>query len=134
MQEVGSGMKELETFLQNMAEGLRSLAGIVDTLADKSGQLQEFNTAGCEEVTKNVETLKVQTNNGSKRRKIIRTGKSTTAAEALFQVIKSKKSGIDTSDLIKETDFEEKKVRNIIYKLKKQNKIRAAKRGVYIAL
>ncbi|MCU0600625.1 MAG: hypothetical protein MUE70_15365 [Desulfobacterales bacterium] len=48
-------------------------------------------------------------------------------------VIKSKKAGIDTSDLIKETDFEDKKVRNIIYKLKKQNRIKTAKRGVYVA-
>jgi hypothetical protein len=126
-------MKELETFLQNVAEGLRSLAGIVDTLADKSGQLQEFNTAGWE-VPKNAEEMKVKpTNGGIKRRKIIRTGKAATAAETVFQVIQSKKAGIDTSDLIKETDFEEKKVRNIIYKLKKQNKIKAAKRGVYIA-
>jgi hypothetical protein len=125
-------MKELEFFLQNVAEGLRSLAGVVDTLADKSGQLQEFNTTGCEK-PKNAKALKVKSDNGSKRRKIIRTGKSTTAAETVFQVIKSKKSGIDTSDLMKETDFEEKKVRNIIYKLKKQNKIRTAKRGVYVA-
>ncbi len=126
-------MKELETFLQNVAEGLRSLAGIVDTLADKSGQLQEFNTAGSE-FTKNAGTVEVKPNNGgSKRRKIIRIGKATTASETVFRVIKSKKAGIVTSDLIKETDFEEKKVRNIIYKLKKQNKIKAAKRGVYIA-
>ncbi len=126
-------MKELETFLQNVAEGLRSLAGIVDTLADKSGQLQEFNTAGSE-FTKNAGAVEVKPNNGgSKRRKIVRTGKATTASETVFRVIKSKKAGIVTSDLIKETDFEEKKVRNIIYKLKKQNKIKAAKRGVYIA-
>jgi hypothetical protein len=125
-------MKELESFLQNVAEGLRSLAGIVDTLADKSGQLQEFNPAGCED-PKNAEAVKVNSNNVSKRRKIIRTAKTATAAEAIYQVIKSKKAGIDTSDLIKETDFEEKKVRNIIYKLKKQNKIKTAKRGVYVA-
>ena len=125
-------MKELETFLQNVAEGLRSLAGIVDTLAEKSGQMDKFYPAGCED-PKNAEGVKVKSNNGSKRRKIIRIGKATTAAEAIYQVIKSKKAGIDTSDLIKETDFEEKKVRNIIYKLKKQNKIKTAKRGVYVA-
>jgi len=125
-------MKELETFLQNVAEGLRSLAGIVDTLAEKSGQMDKFDPAGCED-SKNAEGVKVKSNNGSKKRKIIRIGKATTAAEAIYQVIKSKKEGIDTSDLIKETDFEEKKVRNIIYKLKKQNKIKTAKRGVYVA-
>jgi hypothetical protein len=122
-------MKELESFLQNVAEGLRSLAGVIDTLADKSGQ---FDPAGNED-PQNTKAVKVKTDNGIKRRKIIRVGKAATAADTIFEVIKSNKTGIDTSDLIKETEFEEKKVRNIIYKLKKQNKIKAAKRGVYIA-
>jgi hypothetical protein len=125
-------MKELESFLQNLAEGLRSLAGVIETLADKSGQLQKFNPSFNED-PQNVEAVKVKSGNGFKRRKIIRTGKAATAADTIFEVIKSKKAGIDTPDLIKETDFEEKKVRNIIYKLKKQNKIKAAKRGVYVA-
>ncbi|MCU0613599.1 MAG: hypothetical protein MUD09_00800 [Desulfobacterales bacterium] len=125
-------MKELETFLQNVAEGLRSLAGMVDTLACKSGQLDKLNPAGCED-PKNAEAARGKSNKGYKRRKIIRTEKATTAAETIYHVIKSKKAGIDTSDLIKETDFEDKKVRNIIYKLKKQNRIKTAKRGVYVA-
>ncbi len=72
--------------------------------------------------------------NEPRRRKIIRPGgKPATAAETVYQVIKSKKGGIDTSDLMDETKFDEKKVRNIIYKLKKQDKIKTAKRGVYVA-
>jgi hypothetical protein len=125
-------MKELESFLQNLAEGLRSLAGVIETMLAKSGQLRKFNPVGNED-PQNFEAVKVKSGNGIKRRKIIRTGKAATAADTIFEVIKSKKAGIDTSDLIKETDFEEKKVRNIIYKLKKQNKIKAAKRGVYVA-
>jgi hypothetical protein len=125
-------MKELESFLQNVAEGLRSLAGVIDNLVDKSGQFQKFDPAGNED-PQNLKAVKVKSDNGIKRRKIIRVGKAATAADTIFEVIKSNKAGIDTSDLIKETDFEEKKVRNIIYKLKKQNKIKAAKRGVYVA-
>jgi hypothetical protein len=125
-------MKELESFLQNLAEGLRSLAGVIETMLDKSGQLRKFNPVGKED-PQNFEAVKFKSGNGIKRRKIIRAGKTATAADTIFEVIKSKKAGIDTSDLIKETDFEEKKVRNIIYKLKKQNKIKAAKRGVYVA-
>jgi hypothetical protein len=125
-------MKELESFLQNLAEGLRSLAGVIETMLDKSGQLRKFNPVGNED-PQNFEAVKFKSGNGIKRRKIIRAGKTATAADTIFEVIKSKKAGIDTSDLIKETDFEEKKVRNIIYKLKKQNKIKAAKRGVYVA-
>ena len=125
-------MKELESFLQNVAEGLRSLAGVIDTLADKSGQYQKFDPAGNKD-PQHADSVKIKSDNGTKRRKIIRVGKTATAADTIFEVIKSNKAGIDTSDLIKETDFEEKKVRNIIYKLKKQNKIKAAKRGVYVA-
>ena len=125
-------MKELETFLQNVAEGLRSLAGIVDTLADKSGQVQGINSSGFED-PKNAGDLKIKSNKATRRRKNIRTGKVSTAAETVYQVIKSKKVGIDTSDLIKETNFDDKKVRNIIYKLKKQNRIQTAKRGLYVA-
>jgi DNA replicative helicase MCM subunit Mcm2 (Cdc46/Mcm family) len=124
-------MKELETFLQNLADGLRSLAGVFENLADKTGQLWEINQNGNEN-QKNTQAVKVKADNDNKRRKIIRTEKATTAAETIFQLIKSQKAGIDTSDLIKETNFEEKKVRNIIYKLKKQNKIKTAKRGIYV--
>lgn len=125
-------MKELENFLQTVAQGLRSLATVVDTLAEKA---EQFQNCGCfEQETQGVsQTMKSGSGNGGGRRKIIRPGKPSTASEAVFQVIQSKKGGIDTSDLIKETRFEEKKVRNIIYKLKKQNLIKNAKRGVYIA-
>jgi hypothetical protein len=125
-------MKELETFLQNLADGLRSLAGVIEIMADRSGQFRKTSLNGNEN-PKNAEAVKVTSHTNNKRRKIIRTGKSATAAETIFQVIKSQKSGIDTSDLIKETSFEEKKVRNIIYKLKKQNKIKTSRRGLYVA-
>ncbi|MFO8085837.1 MAG: hypothetical protein R6U27_16125 [Desulfobacterales bacterium] len=125
-------MKELENFLQNVAKGLRSLADVVDSLAEKS---EEFKNFSCfePETEEMAKAIKAKTGNGGGRRKIIRMEKPTTAAETVFQVIQAQKGGIDTSDLIKTTRFEEKKVRNIIYKLKKQNRIKAARRGVYVA-
>lgn len=125
-------MKELENFLQNVAEGLRSLADVVETLAEKTEQYQNLGSfeKGNERIS---EAVEAKQGNGRKRRKIIRMKKPKNASEAVFQVIQSKKEGINTSDLIKATQFEEKKVRNIIYKLKKQNKIKAARRGVYVA-
>lgn len=125
-------MKELENFLQNVAEGLRSLADVVETLAEKTEPYQNLD---CFEKRneKIGEAVKAKSGNGRKRRKIVRQEKPKNASEAVFQVIQSQREGIDTSDLIKATQFEEKKVRNIIYKLKRQNRIKAARRGVYVA-
>jgi hypothetical protein len=125
-------MKELENFLQNVAEGLRSLADVVETLAEKTEQYQNLGSfkKGNERIS---EAAEAKQGNGGKRRKIIRMERPKNPSETVFQVIQSQKEGIDTSDLMKATQFEEKKVRNIIYKLKKQNRINAARRGVYVA-
>jgi hypothetical protein len=34
-------------------------------------------------------------------------------------------------NLVKKTGYDNKKVHNVLYKLKKQNKVKSAKRGIY---
>lgn len=53
------------------------------------------------------------------------------AIDAVFAIIKRSKKGIDTAALMKKTGFNEKKIHNTVYKLKKKGKIKAEKKGVY---
>ena len=55
-----------------------------------------------------------------------------TAADTVFNVIARLKKGTDTAGLMKKTGFDQKKVANIIFKLKKQGKISSPKKGVYV--
>ena len=51
----------------------------------------------------------------------------------VLEVIKRFKKGVGFSEIRKRTDFDEKKLRNIIYRLHKTKKIVRKSRGIYIA-
>lgn len=55
-----------------------------------------------------------------------------TAADAVLKVINRAKNGVNTPTLMKKTGFDNKKVANIIFKLKKQGKIVNPEKGLYV--
>ena len=59
--------------------------------------------------------------------------KSKPATEIVLSIIRRYRSGIGFAELQKQTDLEEKKLRNIIYRLDKNGWIRRVRRGVYTA-
>ena len=65
-----------------------------------------------------------------------RTGRQRTAMTAIDTVldaIKRSKQGIDFAAIQAKTGFDEKKIRNIIFRLNKTGKIKRKSRGIYIA-
>jgi len=54
------------------------------------------------------------------------------ASETVLAIIKRSRKGIDTAALNKKTGFEGRKIRDIIYKLKKQGKIKSDPKGIYL--
>ena len=57
-----------------------------------------------------------------------------TATDQVLKIINRFKRGVDTATLMKKTGFDERKVRNIIFKTFKQGKIKRADRGIYIGV
>lgn len=55
-----------------------------------------------------------------------------TAADTVLNVINRTKKGVNTATLMKKTGFDNKKVANIIFKLKKQGKIKNPEKGLYV--
>ena len=56
-----------------------------------------------------------------------------TAIDIVFDAIRRSKQGIDFAAIQAKTGFEEKKIRNIIFRLNKTGKIKRKSRGIYIA-
>ena len=54
-----------------------------------------------------------------------------TATEKVLSVMRRSSKGVDIAGLKKKTGFEDKKVRNIVFRLMKQGVIKRAGRGVY---
>jgi hypothetical protein len=66
----------------------------------------------------------------------VRIGRRKTALAAIdvvLDVIKRSKQGIGFADIQAKTGFDEKKIRNIIFRLNKIGKIKRKSRGIYIA-
>ncbi len=59
--------------------------------------------------------------------------KSATASDTVLNFIKTCKNGAGFAQIKAETDFGEKKLRNIIFRLDQTNKIKRKSRGIYIA-
>jgi hypothetical protein len=62
-----------------------------------------------------------------------RRSRGKTASDVVLNVIKEMKDGARLADIKSKTDYDEKKLRNIIYRLGKQGKITRKKRGIYVA-
>jgi hypothetical protein len=56
-----------------------------------------------------------------------------TSSDKALEVIKRFRNGVGFADIQERTGFGDKKLRNIIYRLHKMNKIVRKSRGVYIA-
>ena len=54
------------------------------------------------------------------------------ASDTVLAIIKRSKKGVDKAALIKKTGFEDKKIRDITYRLRKQGKIKKDRKGLYV--
>jgi hypothetical protein len=54
-----------------------------------------------------------------------------TATDEILKIIKRSKKGVDAPTLIKKTGFNQKKVRNILFRTYKQGKIKRLDKGIY---
>ncbi|MGB5985631.1 MAG: hypothetical protein WBG37_10030, partial [Desulfobacterales bacterium] len=59
--------------------------------------------------------------------------KKSTALAELNALIATYPDGVDTNELKAKTGFDDKKIHNIVYKLKKQGQIKTLRKGIYVS-
>ena len=57
-----------------------------------------------------------------------------TATDQVLNIINRSKKGVDTATIKKKTGFNDKRVRNILFRTYKEGKIKKADRGIYIGV
>ena len=60
-----------------------------------------------------------------------KTAAQPTATDQILKIIKASKKGVDAPTLVKKTGFNQKKVRNILFRTFKQGKIKRLDKGIY---
>ncbi len=54
------------------------------------------------------------------------------ASGTVLAIVKRSRKGVDTTALKKKTGFEGRKIRDIIFRLRKQGKIKSERKGIYV--
>jgi len=55
-----------------------------------------------------------------------------TTADAVLAIINRSKKGVNSETLVKKTGYNQKKISNLVYKLRKQGKIKSPEKGIYV--
>jgi predicted Rossmann fold nucleotide-binding protein DprA/Smf involved in DNA uptake len=122
-------MKELDVFLKTVVEGMKVMAKGIETLAEK---LDTIAKSRMDETPKRKAKAKPARKAPAKPKKPVPKKKPATAAETVLAIINRSKKGVDTATLMKKTGYNQKKLANLVYKLRKQGKIKSVGKGVYL--
>jgi len=135
-------MKEIEKILKTVSDGLKlasqgilSLAEKVNEAAKSMGTTEKAaakRTAAAGKPKTKTKTSKKSTP-GVKavQRKKATGAQAMTAIDTIFDIVKKSGKPVDMAMLREKTGFESKKIANILFKLKKQGKIKSVDKGVY---
>ena len=121
-------MKELEKFLKVLSEGMRTLAQGVEGLAVKVDELANTQSPSPKPAPRKT-TQKAPPKPSKQTSKS--SAKQGTATDAVLTIIKRYKKGVNVATLKEKTGFNDKKIHNIIYKLKKKGLVKSVGKGVY---
>jgi hypothetical protein len=111
----------LKKELQVVNKEIQALKKKVEKLMIAAGKIEKPKTGKANPVKKT-----------AAKKPTSRKAAALTAIDAVFGVIKKSKKGVNTATLMKQTGFNEKKIFNNIYKLKKQGKIISKAKGIYV--
>jgi predicted Rossmann fold nucleotide-binding protein DprA/Smf involved in DNA uptake len=150
-------MKEIRKLLEGLSDGLKMMAEGINAIAEKVNAIAVVEVEGKatpkespkpkakKAATKpkvvkkaaNAKTVKKATAKKKEKKPAKAAAsakdKSETALEAVMEVLQKTDQGLNNAALMEKTGFDSKKVSNILFKLKKQGRIKNVSRGVYSA-
>lgn len=123
-------MKKLKKDLQAVSKSLKTLTKKTERLTKAVAKLEKAPAAAKRKPKAKAKTTRkaVAKKKGAAKKKTA----TLTATDQVLKIIKRSKKGVDAPTLMKKTGFEDKKIRNILFRSSKQGKIKKAGRGIYV--
>jgi uncharacterized membrane-anchored protein len=126
-------MKVLKKDLQSVLKELKSLTKKTERIAKKLDKLSTEKAPTKAKAKPKVKAKRAK-KKAVKRKVVAKKAKRVPASDTVMKVIQRSKKGVRTATLQAKTGFKEKKIRDIIYRLKNQGKIKSAKTGLYVKI
>jgi hypothetical protein len=120
-------MKQLKKDLQAVLKALKALSRKTEQMAKRIDKLDKAPA-------KRRPKRKTKAKKRPVKRTATRKAAKKTAGDAVLDIITKNKKGVDTNTLRKRTGYDEKKIWNIINRLKQQRKVKSARTGIYVKI
>ena len=125
-------MKEFDVALKAVAEGLRTIAQAMEKIAEKLEDSVPKGKAKAKTVRKAAAKPKKSASKKETPKKApAKKAVKETASDTVLAIVNRSKKGVNSATLAEKTGFDKKKVANIVFKLRKQGKIKSVGKGVY---
>ena len=118
-----------------IAQDLKALNKDIQSLGktlDRLLKAVEKDTKSKAKPTKKIAAKKAPTRKAPAKTAPAKKAAPPTATDEILKIIRRSKKGVDAPTLIKKTGFNQKKVRNILFRTYKQGKIKRMEKGIYI--
>lgn len=116
-------MMNLKKELQAVKKEMQAVSKKMEKIIAATGQLEKSKTAKAKPAKKRVV-----------KKPVSKKPAAASAIDSVFAIIKRSKKGVDTATLMEKTGFNEKKIFNNVYKLKKRGMIKSKQKGLYISV
>ena len=119
---------------------LKALNGLVQKVEKLQEQIAEENKptkkpkakAVKKKAVKKTPTKKIAAKKAAPKKAVRKKAKPVTAADTVLAIIKRYKKGVGNAALMEKTGYNQKKIANLVFKLRKQGKIKSVDKGVYV--
>jgi hypothetical protein len=130
-------MKKLKKDLEAI---LKTLNGLIQKVQQLQEQIAEENKptkkpkakAVKKKAVKKAPARKVASKKAVPKKAVPEKAKPATAVDTVLAIIKKYKKGVGMAALMEKTGYNQKKIANLVFKLRKQGKIKSVDRGVYL--
>jgi hypothetical protein len=123
-------MTILRRDLQAVSKDIKTLEKKMTNLLKAFEKAQKPKTAA--KAKRNTRKMKAGVASAPKKTAFRKKTSQLTATEKILNIIGRSRKGVDVRTLKAKTGFEDKKVRNIIFRASKEGKIEKAGRGIYV--
>ena len=130
-------MTKLKKDLEAILKALNGLAQKVEKLQEQIGEETEPTKKPKvktikKKAVKKAPVKKVAAKKAAPKKAVQKKAKPVTAADTVLAIIKRYKKGVGNEALMEKTGYNQKKIANLVFKLRKQGKIKSVDRGVYV--
>jgi len=125
-------MKKLKKDLEAISKTLNGLVQKVQQLQEQIGEETKPTKKPKAKVAKKAPARKVAAKKAVPKKAVPEKAKPATAVDTVLAIIKRYKKGVGNAVLLEKTGYNQKKISNLVFKLKKQGKIKSVDRGVYV--